>query len=66
MTLNEASRKKNENKVWRNLYPELGGKTLSPQFLIGNNVRITMERKYLIKDTLKNGRKRFLKFIKFN
>ena len=27
MTPNEASRKENENKVWRNLYPELGGKT---------------------------------------
>ena len=29
MTLKEASRKENENEVWRNLYPELGGKTLA-------------------------------------
>ena len=26
----EASGKENENKVWRNLYPEFGSKTLSP------------------------------------
>ena len=32
MTPNEASRKQNENKVRRNLYSELGGKTLSPKF----------------------------------
>ena len=66
MTRNEASRKENENKVWRNLYPEVGGKTLSPQFSIGDNVRIRKKIKYLIKDTLKDGRKRFSKFLKFN
>ena len=44
MTLNEASRKENKNKVWRNLYPELGGKTLSPKFSIGDNVRITKKK----------------------
>ena len=44
MTPNEASRKENENKVWRNLYPELGGKTLSPKFSIGDNVRIAMKK----------------------
>ena len=44
MTPNEASRKKNEH-VWRNLYPELGGKTLSPTFSIGDNVRITKKKK---------------------
>ena len=27
--------------MWRNLYPEFGGKTLAPKFLIGDNVRIT-------------------------
>ena len=42
MSPKEASRKENENKVWRNLYPEFGGKTLTPKFSIGNNnVRIT-------------------------
>ena len=45
MTPNEASRKENENKVWRNLYPEFGGKTLTPKFLIGDNVRITKKKK---------------------
>ena len=32
LTQNEASRKENENKIWRNLYPELGGNTVSPKF----------------------------------
>ena len=45
MTPNEASSKENENKVWRNLYPELGGKTLSPKFSIDDNVRITKKKK---------------------
>ena len=36
MTPKEASREENENKVWRNLYPEFGGKTLAPQFSIGD------------------------------
>ena len=45
MTPNEASRKENEDKVWRNLYPELGGKTLSPKFSIGDNVRIIKKKK---------------------
>ena len=45
MTPKEASRKENENKVWRNLYPEFGGKTLTPKFSIGDNVRIT--KKYV-------------------
>ena len=45
MTPNEASRKENENKVWSNLYPELGGNTLSPKFSVGDNVRITKKKK---------------------
>ena len=45
MTPKEASRKKNENKVWRNLYPEFGGKTLAPKFSIGDHVRITKKKK---------------------
>ena len=45
ITPNEASRKENENKVWRNLYPDLGGKTLSPTFSIGDHARITMKKK---------------------
>ena len=45
MTPKGASRKENENKVWRNLYPELGGKTLSRKFSIGDNVRITKKKK---------------------
>ena len=32
ITRTEASRKENKNKVWRNLYPEFGGKTLTSKF----------------------------------
>ena len=45
MTPFEGSRNENENKVWRNLYPELGGKTLSPKFSMGDNFRITKKKK---------------------
>ena len=45
MTPNEASRKENENKVWRNLYPELGGKSITPKFSLGDHVRITKKNK---------------------
>ena len=38
MTPEGASRKENENKVWRNLYPEFGGKTLAPKFSIGDQL----------------------------
>ena len=41
----EASRKENENKVWRNLYPEFVCKTLTPTFSIGDHVRITKKKK---------------------
>ena len=45
LTQKEASRKENENKVWRNLYPEFRDKTLTPKFSIGDNVRITKKKK---------------------
>ena len=45
MTPKEASRKETENKVWIHLYPEFGGKTLTPKFLNGDNVRITKKKK---------------------
>ena len=66
MTPKEASSNENENKVWRNLYPEFDGKKKTPKFSIVDSVSITMKRKYLMKDTLKDGRKRFSKFLKFN
>ena len=66
MTPKEASRKENENKVWRYLYLEFGGKNMMPKFSICDNVRITKKRKHLIKDTLKDGRERFFQFRKFN
>ena len=45
MTPKEASRKENVNKVWRNLYPEFGGKTLTQKFSIDDHVRITKKNK---------------------
>ena len=44
MTPVEASREENENRVWRNLYPEFGGKSFTPEFSIGDNVRITKKK----------------------
>ena len=41
----QASLKKNENKVWRNLHPEFGGNTLAPKIFIGDNVRIKKKKK---------------------
>ena len=38
MTPKEASRKEHENKMWRNLYSEFGGKTLTPKCSIGDHV----------------------------
>ena len=66
MTPVEASREVNENKVWRNLFPELCRPILTPKFSIGDNVRITKKRKLLIKAIHKDGLKRFSQFQKFN
>ena len=48
MTSKAASRKENENKGWRNLYPEFGCKTLIPKFSIGDHVRITKNFRLVI------------------
>ena len=45
MTPKESSRRENEIKMWRNLYSELGGKTMTPKFTIGDSVRITKKNK---------------------
>ena len=45
MTPKEASRKENENKVWRNSYPEFSVKPLARKFSIGEHVRITKKKK---------------------
>ena len=66
MTPKEVSRKQNENKVWRNLYSQFDGQILISTFSIGDSVRIPKKGKYLIKDTLKDGRKRFSQFVIFN
>ena len=45
MSPKEARREENENKVWINLYPEFGGRTLAPKFSIGDHVRTTKKMK---------------------
>ena len=46
MTSKEASRKENENKLRRNYYSELGGMTITPNFPIDDNVRITKKKTF--------------------
>ena len=36
---------KTKIKMWRNLYPEICGNTLTPKLSIGDNVRITKNKK---------------------
>ena len=50
MTPKEASCKENENEVWRNLYPEFVGKTLTPKFSSGDNVGIMKKHNSFDKD----------------
>ena len=50
MTPKEASRKENENKVWKNVYPEIGGQTLAQKFSIGDHARITKINKTFDKE----------------
>ena len=40
----EASLKKNENKVIRNLYSDFECETSTPKFSVGDNVRITKKK----------------------
>ena len=59
MTPMKASRKENENKVWRNLYSDFGGNT---KIFCGDNVRMTMKKIIFEKEytpILQEGEKRF-------
>ena len=64
MTPKEASRKENENKVWRILYPEFGGKIWIPKFSIGDNVRITKKKKLFDKGYTKRWTEEVFKISK--
>ena len=50
MTPKEVSRKEKKIKVWRNLYPELGGKNFTPKLSIGDNVRRKLKKKTFDKE----------------
>ena len=45
MTPTEASKKKNENSVWRNLYGSMTQTRAQPKFSVGDRVRITKKKK---------------------
>ena len=66
MTPMEASLKENENKMWRNLYPEFVGKILTPKFSIGDYVRITKKKKIFDKGYTQRWTEEILQFLKFN
>ena len=66
MTPKEASRKENENKVFRNLYPELGGKILAPTFSIGDHVRITKKKKTFDKGYTQRWTEEAFTILKYN
>ena len=57
----EASKKKNELNVWRNLYPDrLKIHDLRPKFSVGDEVRISKRKRFLRKVILRDGQKKFL------
>ena len=62
MTPKEASRKENENIV--NLYPEFGGKTLTPKLSIGDNGQITKKKKTFDKGYTQRWPKKIFKIYK--
>ena len=64
MTPVEASLSKNEDKVFRNLYPDFGGKTPTPKLLVGDNVIITKKQNCLRRVSHLAGLKRCLEFLK--
>ena len=64
MTTKEASRKENENKVWRNLYAEFGGKTLTPKCSIYDQVRITKKKNLFDKGCTQRWTKEVFKISK--
>jgi len=55
MTPSEASLKKNEAAVYRNLYPDHNRQSSKPKFKIGDMVRITKKKKCLRKHTHRSG-----------
>ena len=66
MTPKEASRKENENNVYEIYIQNLVVRTWHQNFRLVIMIEYERRRKHLIKDKLKDGRKRFLKFKKFN
>ena len=64
MTPKEARCKEKETKVWRNLYPEFGGKTLASKFSIGGHVRITKKKKTFDKEYAQRWTEEVINFSK--
>ena len=66
MTPTEASKRENENEVWRNMYGDYSPpERKTPKFSIDDNVRITKRNLFSRKDTRHAGPKKFLQCQKF-
>ena len=50
--------------MWRNLYSEFGGKTLTPKLAIGDRVRITKKKKTFDKGYTQGGMEEVFKICK--
>ena len=62
MTPTNPSKKENELRVWRNLYPDhLEIKDIKPKFSIRDKVRISKKKRLSRKDIPLDGHKRFLR-----
>ena len=66
MTPKEASREKNEIKCGEIYIQNLVVRPWFQNFRLVIILEQQRKRKYLIKDTLKHGRNKFLKFLRFN
>ena len=66
MSPKEASRKENENKVWINLNPAFGGKTLASKSSVDDHVRITKKKKSFDKGYTQRWTEEVFKIQKFN
>ena len=65
MTPVKASKKENELRVWRNLYPDhLEIHDIKPKFSVGDKVRISKKKKTFEKGLPLDGLKRFLRSSK--
>ena len=66
MTPVEASKKENEVRVYRNLYPDLTRRPMRAKFKTGDKVRILKKKGLFEKGFIPTGQKKCSPFQKFN